>query len=269
MKRFEGQHVLVTGAGTGIGRAIALRLAEEGAHLSLLARDQGRLEETVQAANNAGATGSFFTASTDVRDRDAVFKDVARAAGELGPLHAAVANAGVGGGNGPGFQDAESPDRFDDLVATNLGGTYHTFRAGLEHFAPQSEDDGDRRHLVAIASILARIGVMGYTGYCASKAGVTGLARAFAAELAPRRIQVNAVAPGWVDTDMAWEGIDGMAKGMGLERSEAHALAMQDVPLGRMGKPEEIAGMVAWLLSRDAFGVTGQTLDMNGGAFML
>ncbi len=115
-----------------------------------------------------------------------------------------------------------------------------------------------------IASILARIGVAGYTGYCASKAGLLGLVRAFAAELAPRDVQVNAVCPGWVDTEMAWQGLDAMSG----SREEAYADAMRDVPLGRMAQPEEIAGTVAWLLSPDAGGVTGQAIDHNGGAWM-
>jgi NAD(P)-dependent dehydrogenase (short-subunit alcohol dehydrogenase family) len=117
-------------------------------------------------------------------------------------------------------------------------------------------------------SILARIGVPGYTGYCASKAGLLGLVRALAMELAPREVQVNAVCPGWVDTDMAWEGIDGMAAGLGTTRAEALAAAMADVPLGRMSRPEDVAGLVSWLLSPDARGVTGQALDMNNGAWM-
>ena len=95
-----------------------------------------------------------------------------------------------------------------------------------------------------------------------------GLVRALAMELAPDEVQVNAVCPGWVDTEMAREGLQGMAQGMGISFREAHDVAMQDVPLGRMGKPEEVAGMIAWLCSADAHGVTGQALDINGGAFM-
>ena len=94
------------------------------------------------------------------------------------------------------------------------------------------------------------------------------LARALAMELAPANVQVNAVCPGWVETDMAREGIDGMAAAMGVTRDEAHAKAMEQVPLGRMSRPEDVAGLVAWLLSDDARGVTGQGLDMNGGAWM-
>jgi NAD(P)-dependent dehydrogenase (short-subunit alcohol dehydrogenase family) len=119
-----------------------------------------------------------------------------------------------------------------------------------------------------IASILARIAVPGYTGYSASKAGLLGLVRSLAAELAPANVQVNAICPGWVDTDMAWEGIGLMADGMGISREAAHETAMQDVPLRRMSHPEDIAGTVAWLLSPDSRGVTGQAIDQNGGAFV-
>ncbi|QDV08498.1 3-oxoacyl-[acyl-carrier-protein] reductase FabG [Planctomycetes bacterium Poly30] len=279
--RHKGKHALVTGAGTGIGRAIALRLAAEGASVSLLARDESRLEETVAEARALGASGLLHTDSCDIRDLDSVRGCLRSAADALGPFDFVIANAGIGGSNGPGFQSDEEPDRFHDLVATNLSGTYHTFRAAIPHLrspkdadADEDEDDGprfagDRRHLVAVASILARIGVVGYTGYCASKAGIGGLVRALSAELAPDEVQVNAIAPGWVDTAMARQGIEGMAKGLGLTFDEAHALAMKDVPLGRMGQPEDVAGLVAWLVSRDAHGVTGQTIDMNGGAFML
>ena len=87
-------------------------------------------------------------------------------------------------------------------------------------------------------------------------------------ELAPANVQVNALCPGWVATDMAWEGLEGMAAATGTTREAAHAEAMKAVPLGRMGEPEDVAGTVAWLLSPDARGVTGQAIDQNGGAFM-
>ena len=239
MKRLEGQHAVVTGAGTGIGRAIAQRLAGEGARLTLLARDVSRLEEVAP-----GAT----VKACDIRDREQV-----RAAFDE-PLDVLVANAGVGGPNEPG-----EDDRWDDIVRTNLSGTYWCCRAAEPRLA-----DGGR--IVITASILARIGVSGYTAYCASKAGLLGLTRALAAELAPRRIQVNAICPGWVNTDMAWQGLDAFD---GLTREEAFEVAMQEVPLRRMSEPAEIAGTVAWLLSPDALGVTGQAIDHNNGAFML
>jgi NAD(P)-dependent dehydrogenase (short-subunit alcohol dehydrogenase family) len=252
MQRLAGRHVVVTGGGKGIGKAIAERLAAEGATLTLLARDLERLREVADAIG-AGAT------ACDVRDRDQVDDVFAAAVAERGAIHALVANSGLGGPNadGPG-------DRFDDLVATNLSGTYYSARAALRHLAPGP----DTRHLVVIASILARIAVPGYTGYSASKAGLLGLVRSFAAELAGENIQVNAICPGWVNTDMAWEGLDGIAAAAGGTRDDAYRDAMRQVPLGRMSQPQDIAGTVAWLLSDDARGVTGQAIDQNGGAYV-
>ena len=249
----DGRHVVVTGAGRGIGKAIALRLAREGATLSLLARGVDALEQT------ADAIGGAFTRGVDIRDATQVDDAFEAAAAQNGPVHALVANSGIGGPNEPGEHD-----RFADLVQTNLVGTYQCVRAAQRRLAT-----GGRRDVVVIASILARIPVPFYTGYSASKAGLLGLVRSLAAELAPDDVQVNAICPGWVSTDMAWEGIDLMAQGMGITRDEAYERAMSEVPLRRMSEPEDIAGTVAWLLSPDSRGVTGQAIDQNGGAFMV
>ena len=236
MSRLAGKHVAVTGAARGIGFAIAERLAAEGARLTLLDRDE--------CPSIEGAA----TRVVDIRDRDAVFAAFDE------PLDALVANAGIGGGNEPG-----DGDRFDEIVQTNLYGTYWCARAAEPLLA-----DGGR--IVVTSSILSRIGVAGYTGYCASKAGLLGLVRAFAAELAPRRIQVNAVCPGWVDTDMTRLGLSLFD---GLTEEEAWEVAKQEVPLRRMSDPSEIAATVTWLISDDALGITGQAIDHNNGAFMI
>lgn len=253
-----GRHVVVTGAGTGIGRAIALRLSESGARLTLLARRMDRLEVTAGLCREAGAEAAT-AASCDIRDKGGVDDCFARAAAQHGPIGALVANAGIGGAN----EDGDA-DRFEDLVQTNLMGTYYCMRAAQRHLAAGPE----ARHLLAVSSILGRIGVPGYTGYCASKTGLLGLVRALAQEVAADNVQVNAICPGWVSTDMAWQGIDGMAAGLGITRDQAHEMAMSQVPMGRMSEPEDIAHMVAWLLSPGSRGVTGQGLDMNGGAWM-
>ncbi len=249
------RHVVVTGGGTGIGRAVARRLARDGSSLTLLARDGARLEVTAAALEQP-----THVVACDIRDRSKVEKAFAEAAERRGPIHALVACSGLGGANGG---DAKS-DRFDDLVATNLNGTYYCCRSALDHLAPGPEP----RHLVVLSSILARIPVSGYTGYSAAKAGLLGLVRSFASELGPSNVQVNAICPGWVDTDMAWEGLDGIAATSGGTREDAYRDAMRDVPLGRMSQPDDIAGTVAWLLSPDARGVTGQAIDQNGGAWM-
>lgn len=253
------RHAIVTGAGTGIGRAIAVRLGAEGLKLGLIGRREALLRETAERITSAGGSPPFV-AVADIRDQSAVDAAFAAAAEANGPLHALIANSGIGGPN-----DAGPNDRFADLVATNINGTYHSLRAAERHLAPGPEP----RHLVVIASILARIGVSGYTGYCASKAGLLGLVRALARELAPRGVQVNAVCPGWVDTEMSRQGIAAMADAMGMSWEDALGVAMQEVPLRRMSQPEEIAGTIAWLISADARGVTGQGIDINNGAFMI
>ncbi|MBD0339048.1 MAG: SDR family oxidoreductase [Thermoleophilia bacterium] len=247
--RLRGRHVVVTGASRGIGRAVALRLAAEGAQLTLVARGREGLEET------AALVGRARVEACDIRQREEVDRAFDAAAAGEGPLFALVAVSGIGGTNEPG-----RGDRFEDLVATNLTGTYWCLRAAERNLAPGPE----ARHFVVVASILARIAVPGHTGYSASKAGLLGLVRSLAAELAPHNLQVNAICPGWVATDMAWEGLDLMPG----TREVAHARAMREVPLGRMGEPEDVAGTVAWLLSPDARGVTGQAIDQNGGAWM-
>jgi NAD(P)-dependent dehydrogenase (short-subunit alcohol dehydrogenase family) len=249
-------HVVVTGAGTGIGRAIALRLAGDGATVTLSGLDRDQLEATCERID-----GRSHVAPCDIRDRGAVDQAFERAAAALGPVHALVAVSGIGGPNG---ENDAGGDRFDDLVKTNLYGTYHCIRAALRHLAPGP----DTRHVVVISSILARIGVPGYSGYSASKAGLLGLVRSFAAELGPDGVQVNAICPGWVDTDMTRLGLDVLAHELGGTREDAYRAAMSHVPLGRMGQPEDIAGTVSWLLSPDARGVTGQAIDQNGGAWM-
>lgn len=252
------RHIVITGAGTGIGRAISLRLATEHAKLSLLARNEQNLADTAKLALDEGAA-SVHVEPCDIRKPAAVGHAFARIARAHGAIHVLVANSGIGGPNLPGKRD-----RFDDLIKTNLNGTYACLRAAQAYLAPGPE----LRHLVVIASVLARIGIPGYTGYCASKAALLGLVRALAVELAPDKVQVNAVCPGWVNTSMADQGLDMMAKAMGIPREQAFEIAMQSVPLRRMSEPEDVAGLVAWVASNDARGVTGQGLDMNGGSFM-
>jgi NAD(P)-dependent dehydrogenase (short-subunit alcohol dehydrogenase family) len=251
-------NTIITGAGTGIGRAIALRLASEGHSLALMARNTERLEATAAEARTQGAP-SVSVHSCDIREQAQVDEAFAAAHAVVGDFTGLVANSGIGGANSDG-----PDDRFMDLVQTNLMGTYFCLRAAQRQMAPGPGP----RNLIAVSSILGRFGVPGYTGYCASKTGILGLVRALAQEVAADNIQVNALCPGWVSTEMAWEGVDGMAKGMGVTRDEAHKIAMSQVPMKRMSQPEDVAGVVAWLMSADARGVTGQGIDINGGAWM-
>jgi NAD(P)-dependent dehydrogenase (short-subunit alcohol dehydrogenase family) len=255
--RLQEQHYFVTGAGTGIGRAIAIRLANDGAILSILGRRESPLQEVVKKIEGQGGKAQYFCC--DIRNKSHLYDVFASAKKKFGPLRGLIANSGIGGANEHGEND-----RFYELVQTNLIGTYDSLRAGQVNLI----QDNNIKNFVLISSCLARFGVPGYSGYCASKSALLGLTRALSLELASQRIQVNAICPGWVNTQMARDGIQGMADAMGISYEEAYAEAMRVVPLGRMSQPEEIAGMVSWLVSADGVGVTGQGLDINGGSWM-
>ena len=122
------------------------------------------------------------------------------------------------------------------------------------------------KQIIITSSVLARLGVANYSAYCASKSGLLGLMRSWAIQYAPENILVNAICPGWVDTDMAQEGLQGIAQGIGISKEAFFDIAMQSVPLKKMSEPKEIAGLVSFLLQQVS--MTGQAIDMNGGAVM-
>jgi NAD(P)-dependent dehydrogenase (short-subunit alcohol dehydrogenase family) len=122
------------------------------------------------------------------------------------------------------------------------------------------------KQIVITASVLARLGVANYSAYCASKAGLLGLMRSWAVQYAPDNILVNAICPAWVNTDMAQNGLQGIADGIGISKNDFFDIAMQSVPLKKMSEPEEIAALVCYLLNQQS--ITGQAIDINGGAVM-
>jgi len=249
-----GRNVVVSGAGTGIGRAIVLRLSDAGANVALLGRRKHLLDEVA-----AEAAGPTHVVSVDVRDAEGQQAAFAEVASRFGPLHALVANAGAGGPNQPG-----PDDRWDEVVRTNLDGTYYSIRAFEAQLAPGPEP----RHAILISSCLARFGVPGYTAYCASKAGLLGMTRALALEWADHGVLVNAICPGWVDTEMARSGMQAIADETGQTLEQARSDALELVPLKRMSEPSEIAETVAFLLGPAGRSFTGQALDPNCGSWM-
>ncbi len=247
--------VVITGAGSGIGRTIAKVLAEEGYSLILL----GRTLETLEATAQLCARPDYhFCYSCDVGQPGAVQSALAESAAYS--LYGVVANAGIGGENHAG-----DDDRWAEIVQTNLSGSYYTVRDCLPYL---QRDLSEYKKVLYLSSILARLGVPGYSAYCASKAGILGLMRSQASEFAGEKILVNALCPGWVETAMAEEGLEGFAQALSISRDEAFNLAMKDVPLGKMSTPLEIAKYVSFLLSDTQTSITGQTLDINGGAMM-
>lgn len=247
--------IVITGAGSGIGKAIAKTLARRDYSLILLGRNHANLEIVRVALENPNRHRSF---SCDIRDAAAIRRALTASGAES--VYALVANAGVGGENYYG--DA---DRWKDVLDTNLNGTYYTVQECVPYLKkPHSEF----KKIVIISSILARLGVPGYSAYCASKAGLLGLTRSLAAELSGDKILVNALCPGWVNTDMAQHGLQAFADALSISKEQALKNALSAVPLGKMSEPEEIAQLVAFLISDEQTSITGQTLDINNGAMM-
>ena len=251
--------IIVSGAGSGIGRAIAVEYdrTRPDVQLILLGRREESLQETKKLLKGAAKT-------TIVAASQAHHAALKTALGKLDlpsrNLTAVVANAGVGGENRYG-----NADRWRELLDTNLSGTYYLIQECLPALLAAKEKP---RHVVIISSILARLGVPGYTGYCASKAGLLGLMRALAAEHAKAGVYVNAVLPGWVNTDMARQGIETFAKHAGKSYEDALAAQMGPVPTGKMSDPAEVARLVNFLTTPQQLSFTGQCFDINNGALM-
>lgn len=254
----SGKTALVTGAGKGIGRAIALRLAAEGALVAVGVRREADGASVVAEIESAG--GAAQAVLLDVVDPASVATGVERAARPDRRLDILVNNAGIGGPT-PFDGDVRSDVAWAEILNVNLTGTWRVCRAARP-FLP----DGGR--IVNISSVTGRFGVAGMAAYSASKHGVIGLTRTLALELAPRKITVNAICPGWVDTEMGRSGIVRMGKSMQKSVEEAFAFAGKMAPLGDVLSPPEVAGLVAYLASPEARNMTGQALVLDGGQVM-
>jgi len=251
--RLSGKVAFVTGASRGIGEAIARRFGDEGARVVLAARDAAACETHAGAMRARGQEA--LAIACDVTDRGSVARAVAAAVERFGRIDVVVNDAGAGGATP---LDDPNPDesRWDTILATNLTGAFRVIREASPHLA-----DGGR--VLNMSSVLGRFGVAGFSAYAASKHGVIGLTRALALELAPRGITVNALCPGWVETEMAREGF----RRMGNEE-EGRAKAAKMAPLGRVLDPEEIASLAVYLASDEARSVTGQAIVIDGGQVM-
>lgn len=252
----QGKRCVVTGGGTGIGRAIARSLAQVGARVMVTGRREEKLKETVAEVRENGGEAGFEV--MDVTAAGSVASAFEGILGTMGGVDVLVNNAGAGGPNACAI---DGPDRWDEVIRTNLDGVYFCTREA----APRLPEGG---RIINISSVLGRFGVPGYTAYCASKHGVIGFTKALALELAPRKITANAICPGWVETDMAVAGMQGMAAAMGTSYEEARRQALSEVPLGRILEPEEIGGLVVYLSSPAAAGMTGQAISLCGGQTM-
>ncbi|RMG44774.1 MAG: beta-ketoacyl-ACP reductase [Acidobacteria bacterium] len=251
-----GHHALVTGGSRGIGRAIASQLLASGAHVTVTARTSERaaaaadeLNVTGSAASGAGRAEGLGLDLSDSAGAAAVLAEFARRTKESRPVSLLVHNAGM---TRDGLLMRMSLDQWQEVLTANLTGAYLVTKAVLPGMIRAR-----RGRIVVVSSVVARMGNPGQANYAASKAGLHGFVRSLARELGSRGITVNAVAPGYVDTDMT----------RALPESARDNL-LRLVPLGRLGQPEDVAAAVCFLLSDLAGYITGEVLDVNGGMDM-
>jgi NAD(P)-dependent dehydrogenase (short-subunit alcohol dehydrogenase family) len=256
---------LVTGASRGIGKAIARALAREGAKVALCSRNADAVRKAGDEISPGGGRALGFRADvTNAADaRNLVQAIVAR----WGRIHILVNNAGI---------NARIPIASDDdagwraVLDSTVLGAYYVTREVLRHMpernAPDASSPGGR--IINLSSILGRFGAPGYTAYCTAKHGIIGFTRALALEVADRGITVNAICPGWVETDMADRGMRETAAVMGMTKEEFRRQALDAVPIKRILDPQEIADLVVYLASDAASGMIGQAINLDGGQVM-
>jgi 3-oxoacyl-[acyl-carrier protein] reductase len=242
-----GKTALVTGASRGIGRAIALAIAGRGGAVIVTARTAAAAAKTADEIASLG--GNARAVALDIADDASVAATMADVLKEHATIPLLVNNAGITRDN---LLLRMKKEDWDEVIATNLSGIYRICRSVVPSMVKARYG-----RIVNITSVVSRSGNPGQSNYAAAKAGVEGFTRSLARELASRNITVNCVAPGFIDTDMTQE----------LTEAQREALLTQ-VPMRRLGTPDDVAHGVTYLLSDDASYVTGITLDVNGGMYM-
>lgn len=247
MSSLSGRVALVTGASQGIGRAVALRLAADGAHVALAARNLEKLGEVAAEIAASGGTAQPF--ALDMADEDSIKSCAKAVVTHFGKLEILVNNAGI-------TRDVLAlrmkRHDWDDVINTNLTGAFLLTQACMSALLKARWG-----RVINITSVVGETGQAGQANYAASKAGLIGLTKSLARELAGRSITVNAVAPGYIETAMT-----------AVLNDEQRSAMTSQIPLARAGSDRDIAGAVAFLASEDASYITGHTLDVNGGMYM-
>ena len=238
---------LVTGASRGLGKAIALALAQEGASIAAVARSEDALKETLEAIRALGGTAEPF--ALDVSDEAAVEATVEKIAARFGHIDVLVNNAGV---TRDGLLMRMKSEDWDTVINTNLKGAFHLTKPVARLMVKQRSG-----RIINISSVIGLMGNAGQANYAASKAGLIGFSKSVAREFASRNITCNVVCPGFIETDMT--------KGLG---EDLRKKLLDKIPLARLGQPDDVARVVAFLASPAANYITGQILTVDGGMVM-
>ncbi|MDI9330329.1 MAG: SDR family NAD(P)-dependent oxidoreductase [Alphaproteobacteria bacterium] len=257
----QGRHALISGAGSGIGAAVALALAREGCRLSLCGRTHGKLQAQADHILALVPDAAVLIAAMDVSDAHSVSAGVAQAQAQFGAVHILVNNAG----------QAESqpflrtdPDLWQRTLAVNLTGTYHLSHAVLPTML-EAAQSGTPGRIINIASTAGLIGYAYVSAYVAAKHGVVGLTKALALELAKKNITVNALCPGYTQTDIVEHAVSNIVAKTGQTPEQARLALAQRNPSGRLVQPEEVAHSVVWLCRSGSDSINGQALAIDGG----
>jgi 3-oxoacyl-[acyl-carrier protein] reductase len=243
----NGKVAFITGASRGIGRACASVLASSGARVAMAARNMELLGQAVEEIRASG--GEAFATPIDMASADSVKEAFARTAKEFGPVAILVNNAAV---TKDGLALRMKKDDWEQVLATNLTGAFVAIQQVIQGMMRERWG-----RIINISSVVARSGNAGQANYVASKAGLIGLTKSLAQELGSRNITVNAIAPGFIETDMT--------QGLSQELKDR---MLASIPLKRFGSPQEVAAAVRFLASDEAGYITGQVIDVNGGMYM-
>ena len=251
MTALAGHHAVVTGGGRGIGRAIAAALSNAGANVTIVGRAENPLKEAV----SQGHARNYQVA--DVTNPAAIQTAFKSAADAYGPISILIANAGAA--QSMSFANT-SPDTFRQMFEVNTLGVVHAAQAVLPDMVARKFG-----RIIAVASTAGLKGYAYVTAYVTAKHATVGLVRALAAETSKTGVTVNALCPGYTDTDLVDESLAKITKATGRSREDALALLLKDSPLGRLIKPEEVAAAVLFLCSNEASAITGAALPISGG----
>ena len=259
--------ILITGAGSGIGAATATLLSKQNnTRLLLIGRKTTKLKSVLGGLNNPEI---HLTAGIDISNSSGLEAFLSSDEANLKdyPLVSVCANAGIGGSNV--YNTADGPrDRWNEIIDTNLSGTYYTCMTSIPWLLEAKYQGFETLHIAITSSIVSRFGVASQTAYVASKTGLLGLVRSLAMKYSKEGLLINAINPGWVNTEMARNRIQEMAHEEGESYESMLEKQKNIVPTGRFIEPEEIAALVPFLFSNVQVSITGQAIDINGGAWM-
>ncbi len=257
----QGRHALITGAGAGIGAAIALQLAQAGCRLTLCGRSQDTLQAQAEALRAQVPDVAVLIAPMDVADEHAVQAAVQQAQARFGPVNILVNNAGQA--NSAPFAKTDAA-LWQQMLNVNLTGTYHCIQAVLPGMLEEAKA-GTPGRIVNIASTAGLKGYAYVSAYVAAKHGVVGLTKALAIELARKGVTVNAICPGYTETDIVREAVQNIVSKTGKSEAEARQALATSNPQQRLVQPHEVAQSVLWLCAAGSDAINGQSIAIDGG----